>query len=176
MTIGEKIKKIRTSKGLTQKQLGDLCGMADSAIRRYELDKANPKIETIQKIAEALSVDYSYFLSNKSYKITKELIMDYPAFTDSLLYNLYGKIKPEYYDELLGEHSIDKFITQLNHIIDTVVLDDNYEIIQIYYKDTYESTMSDLLKKLNERGKKEAIKRVEELTEIKKYTVPDTDS
>ena len=56
MTIGEKIKTIRTKKGLTQKQLGDLCGMADSAIRRYENGRANPKIETLQKISVALEV------------------------------------------------------------------------------------------------------------------------
>ncbi len=43
MTIGENIKRIRKEKGLTQKQLGSLCQMADSAIRRYELGKARPK-------------------------------------------------------------------------------------------------------------------------------------
>lgn len=60
-TIGENIKRIRKEKGLTQKQLGDLCNppMADSAIRRYEIGKANPKIETLMKIAEALNVKLS---------------------------------------------------------------------------------------------------------------------
>lgn len=55
-TIGENIKRIRKEKGLTQKQLGALCkpSMADSAIRRYEAGKANPKLATVRKIAEAL--------------------------------------------------------------------------------------------------------------------------
>lgn len=55
---GEKIKKIRQSKGLTQEQLGALCDppMAGSAIRRYENNKSNPKIQTLQKIAKALEV------------------------------------------------------------------------------------------------------------------------
>lgn len=57
MPTGTKIKEIRKQKGLTQKQLGDLCGMADSAIRRYENGNANPKIETLQKIADALGCD-----------------------------------------------------------------------------------------------------------------------
>lgn len=54
----EKIKKIRQSKGLTQEQLGALCDppMAGSAIRRYENNKSNPKIQTLQKIAKALEV------------------------------------------------------------------------------------------------------------------------
>ena len=54
MPTGTKIKEIRKQKGLTQKQLGDLCGIADSNIRKYENGKQNPKIETLQKIADAL--------------------------------------------------------------------------------------------------------------------------
>ena len=57
MTTGEWIKTFREEKGLTQSQLGDLCGMADSAIRRYENGRANPKIETLQKIADALEIN-----------------------------------------------------------------------------------------------------------------------
>lgn len=60
MTIGEKIKALRQKKGLTQKQLGNLCGMADSAIRRYENGRANPKIETVQKIVDALDMSICY--------------------------------------------------------------------------------------------------------------------
>lgn len=56
MTIGENIKRIRKEKGMTQKQLGDLCGMNEANVRKYELGKANPKIETICKIAFALGV------------------------------------------------------------------------------------------------------------------------
>lgn len=57
MTTGEWIKTFREEKGLTQSQLGDMCGMADSAIRRYENGRANPKIETLQKIADALEIN-----------------------------------------------------------------------------------------------------------------------
>lgn len=64
-TVGEKIRKLRKEKGLTQKQLGDLCGMADSAIRRYENMGANPKIETLRKIADALGVDVMIFLQEQ---------------------------------------------------------------------------------------------------------------
>lgn len=60
-TIGENIRRIRKEKGLTQKQLGALCEpeMADSAIRRYELGNANPKLDTLRKIANALDVPFS---------------------------------------------------------------------------------------------------------------------
>ena len=57
MTIGESIREARLKKGWTQKQLGDKCNMADSAIRRYESDRGNPTIETLKRIANALEVD-----------------------------------------------------------------------------------------------------------------------
>lgn len=53
-TIGEKIRAIRKERGFTQKELGERAGIAEPTIRRYELGKLNPKIETIQKIADAL--------------------------------------------------------------------------------------------------------------------------
>lgn len=54
--IGEKIKELRNKSGLTQKKLGDLCGIAEPTIRKYELGLLNPKIETVSKIAAALNV------------------------------------------------------------------------------------------------------------------------
>lgn len=56
-SIGKEIRRFRLEKGLTQKQLGELCGMADSAIRKYESGKIIPKIETLKRIAQALGVD-----------------------------------------------------------------------------------------------------------------------
>ena len=59
MPIATKLKEARQKKGLTQKQLGDKCGMYESQIRNYENGKKNPKIETLQKIADALDVPVS---------------------------------------------------------------------------------------------------------------------
>ena len=56
MPVGDRIRAIRTERGLTQKELGDLCGMADSAIRRYESNRGNPTQKTLLKIAKALGV------------------------------------------------------------------------------------------------------------------------
>ncbi len=62
MTVGEKIRKVRKEKGFTQKQLGELCQMNEVQIRQYELGKANPKIETVNKIASALGEPLNCFL------------------------------------------------------------------------------------------------------------------
>lgn len=56
MKIGEKMRSLRKSKGITQKELAKLCGLNEVTIRSYELGKFNPKIETVQKIADALEV------------------------------------------------------------------------------------------------------------------------
>lgn len=56
MTIGQRIKTRRKELGLTQKKLGELCGMADSAIRKYESDLITPKYNTLKKIAHALKL------------------------------------------------------------------------------------------------------------------------
>lgn len=62
MTIGERIRAARKKAGFTQKQLGELAKIAEPTIRKYELGKLNPKIETIQKIANALDVPVTEFL------------------------------------------------------------------------------------------------------------------
>lgn len=56
MTIGEKIKKARMDAQMTQKELAEKCGMADSAIRKYESGKVTPKLDTIAKIALAMGL------------------------------------------------------------------------------------------------------------------------
>ena len=57
MNTGKKIKLIRTFRGLTQKELGETCGIHEVAIRKYELGKNLPKPEQLRKIAEALNVN-----------------------------------------------------------------------------------------------------------------------
>ena len=120
---GDMIRKYRTEKGLTQKKLGELCGIADSNIRKYESGNQNPKIETLQKIADALDIPVNRLLAGKI-------------------------ISRDELKEKLSEYG-------LTHLV----------------PDTEEErTVLENCKKLNEPGKKEAAKRVEELTHLEKYT------
>ena len=120
---GDMIRKYRTEKGLTQKKLGELCGIADSNIRKYESGNQNPKIETLQKIADALDIPVNRLLAGKI-------------------------ISRDELKEKLSEYG-------LTHLV----------------PDTEEErTVLENCKKLNETGKKEAAKRVEELTHLEKYT------
>ncbi len=65
MSIGQNIKNARKSKGLSQKQLGELLGVSQAAIGQFENEKSTPKIETIKKIAVALDIPVSELVSSE---------------------------------------------------------------------------------------------------------------
>ena len=54
--VGERIKYYRLKKKMTQKELGEACGIDAANIRKYESGRQNAKIETLEKIADALGV------------------------------------------------------------------------------------------------------------------------
>ena len=56
LRIGKRIKQIRSAKGLSQKDLGELIGVSNEHISKYERGIRKPKLETISQIAEALNV------------------------------------------------------------------------------------------------------------------------
>lgn len=58
MAIGERIKRIRTFRKMTQSQLGEAVGLSDVRIRQYELGNRTPKADMIQQMAEALDCNY----------------------------------------------------------------------------------------------------------------------
>lgn len=61
MTLGEKIRKYRLLKGMTQRELGEAVGFkkstADVRINQYESNKMAPKADIRKAIADALEVD-----------------------------------------------------------------------------------------------------------------------
>ena len=142
MTVGDMIREMRLSKNLTQKQLGDMCGMADSAIRRYENGRANPKLETLKKIADALGTSIDVLLGDNWNKYL-------PAFLDDA-------IKRSIADTRQNLHLAGDQAQQHAHEI----VDSDWKCVLLLHD--YE--------KLNTTGRNEAQKRINELTEMKKYT------
>lgn len=57
MTIGERIKEFRKNMGITSARLAELSGVHPVAIRKYETNRANPRADTIEKLAAALNVE-----------------------------------------------------------------------------------------------------------------------
>lgn len=68
MTVGDKIKKIRTFRGMTQKELGLAIGLeekgADNRIAQYETNYRIPKKALLTQIAEALKVNRQNFYTD----------------------------------------------------------------------------------------------------------------
>lgn len=119
MTIGEKIKHLRTKRGLTQKQLAEMSGIAVISLQQYESNKRTPKTEQIIKISNAFEVPIDFFLVD---------------FEDKL----YNK------ENWPNSEEERKKIFQEKYLIRTFNL-------------------------LNNLGKEEALKRVEELVLVPKY-------
>ena len=57
-TLGQRIRYFRKKAGLTQKELAEMIGLSDSALRNYELDNRKPDRDTLTWIADALKVSY----------------------------------------------------------------------------------------------------------------------
>lgn len=58
--IGQIIRKARKAAGLTQKQLGLLCGFSEASAERvvqfWECDQRDPPIEKLRDLAKALKI------------------------------------------------------------------------------------------------------------------------
>lgn len=74
MDVGHKIKELRMMKSLTQKELGQRMGISQQQIAQYENGKLNPKIETLQKIADALEVPRNLLFENLDNTEKSELV------------------------------------------------------------------------------------------------------
>ena len=62
VTIGQRIKTMRNSRGWTQQQLADMVGCAASTIGMYEIDKREPDLDTIDALADSFNVPTSAIL------------------------------------------------------------------------------------------------------------------
>ena len=62
MAVGERIKRVRNTRGITQKELGLSVGFDDSSadvrIAQYESGTRTPKEDMLRKIADILDVNY----------------------------------------------------------------------------------------------------------------------
>jgi transcriptional regulator with XRE-family HTH domain len=55
--IGDRLKTLRVRRALTQQELADRVGVSSNALNRIELNKAEPHMSTLRKLAKALDVD-----------------------------------------------------------------------------------------------------------------------
>ena len=124
---GERIKKLRKEKGLTQEQLGNLLGVKKSAIAKYENNRvSNLKKDTIQKLSEIFDVSPSYFLGFEE--------SNQPVISDSIQYANGDSM----IDENINPGDLivfEKINTLRNGDIGCFTIDDNVATCKKFYRD-----------------------------------------
>ena len=63
--IGSEIKRIRKSKGLSQKDLAKIADISEESIRRIENNYNNPRFDNLDGILNALGIDFEITLMNE---------------------------------------------------------------------------------------------------------------
>nr|WP_305139130.1 helix-turn-helix transcriptional regulator [uncultured Schaedlerella sp.] len=107
MAIGEQIKTLRKKIGYTQKQLAEKCGMAEITIRQYELNKREPRQETIEKIATALGVDpFSLY----SFEMASDALEKRMNLKENMLLDNYRQLNTS------GQQKADNYVEDLTKI------------------------------------------------------------
>lgn len=147
MKVCENIRKIRIERGLTQKELGEKCGIADSAIRRYELGGANPKLETLEKLANALNCDVRDLADSES-RLSQYIDLGNLSENIKITIETHTPEKQAYTIKRLKKYSEKMYSDK--------------QILLSYFD------------VLNQNGKQKAIEQLEMLTKIPEYTIEHT--
>lgn len=107
MTKGENIRKVRLERGLTQKALGELCGISEAQIGQYENNYRNPKLQTLKKIATALQVTISDLLDDG----------DWAEYTDDIIKKDFNQEDiTNVFDEYIAKNGLTNFKEKLEAI------------------------------------------------------------
>lgn len=66
--FGENLRKLRTERGLTQKEMGDRVGLSKAVVSKYENSLGYPSLDMLIKIAAFFGVSTDYLLGASSKK------------------------------------------------------------------------------------------------------------
>lgn len=73
MTLGQKLRKIRSKFGLSQEQLAEVINVSRQAITKWENDGGLPDVSNLQEISEVFGVTVDYLLNGDSIIDEKEI-------------------------------------------------------------------------------------------------------
>ena len=142
MEIGEKIKVLREEKGMTLEELGKKVGVGKSTVRKWETGIiANMRRDKIAKVAAALGVDPAYLMGWEDEPI--EIQYSSLSSHNSEELSRYAEYLYLAERQLVTDNNSDKYIDFIT---------------------------ASKINRLNSTGKKEALKRITELTKIPWYT------
>lgn len=65
MNFGDRIRKLRIEKGLTQKELASLLNIAPGSIQRFEYGTVRPSLDSLVALADIFEVSLDYLIGRK---------------------------------------------------------------------------------------------------------------
>lgn len=164
--IYKKLRQIRIEKGFSQKALGEKCGLTQQAINRIEQGQRKIDLDLLLRMSDALNVSISEILSydNMIGNITPSGDIVYMD-SDLIEYNRIIEKQENGegftpYDRRFISDFIDKSPLVREWFIENGLKSKEKKLKRI--QNAYEH--------LNSEGREEAAKRIEELTEIERYT------
>ena len=69
--LGDKIKKYRETKKITQAEIAELLGVSPATVSKYEAGTLEPNIESIKKLSELFDVSIDELLKDDAFDISK---------------------------------------------------------------------------------------------------------
>lgn len=190
MDIGERIKRVRKEKNMTQKQLADKLHISYVNVSQLENGHRSPSVETINKLAGALGVSAAYlagmtddpglFLNEQLREARKGKGMTQQDMADQL------EISLEDYQRIESGQFDTRFLIQTNRgkVPEETILKQVSEILEVRIKliedaEPYASLPARLnhaFNQLNDQGQEKAVEYTEDLAENPKYKKDDTNA
>lgn len=62
MLFNERLKQLRTSKGVTQKQVAEFLNIQSNSVQRLEYGTARPSLDTVMNLADYFDVSLDYLV------------------------------------------------------------------------------------------------------------------
>ena len=160
--IGEKIKELRKSKGVTLKEIAKATGFSTALISQIENNNVSPPIATLMRISKFLGVKISYFFEEKNLPVEvvkkherrkiKKVISpegtDHGYIYESLSFRKKNRIMDPFilivepgmrYEENLYNHDGEEFLFIIEGEVEMIVGDEKYILTEgdsIYFDST----------------------------------------
>lgn len=104
MKFNERLKELRTEKGVTQKQLGGLFSFSKNSVCEWEKGRAEPKSEVIKKLADYFEVTTDYLLGRSddfgNVTVHAEKTGEFLAEDEKLLVKNYRNLSAEWKNQV----------------------------------------------------------------------------
>lgn len=145
MSIGEKIKKFRKLKGLTQEELANKCGLSKNGLWNYENNKRKPNTEILDRIATALDINFLELIMGKATLTNRLFLFCSIKFGLEYISNIVG-IDSRYFQTCF-ENDEDLPEDDLIKLVNAIYQDDSSEFLRFFHNNF------DLIEKYNNVSK-----------------------